>query len=149
MATTLTQAHPLLAIPFSSDTDFTVLADHSEHFANALIENDDPALKQALGSQLVACLALLHTTLNDPVPPHLVESLTVDTFPATDPCFEPDTELLCDYCLALGKLLTERALSPESETVLNGLLVELVWYFSAELKAPRWARIKRERETYR
>ena len=149
MATTLTQTHPLLAIPFTSTTDFTVLAAHCEHFADALIENDDPALKQALSSRLVACLALLRTTLNDPVPPHLVESLTVDTFPATAPCFEPGAELLCDYCLALGKLLTERALSPESELLITGLLAELVWYFSAELKAPRWARIKREREAYR
>ncbi|MCW2482316.1 hypothetical protein J5224_24905, partial [Candidatus Symbiopectobacterium sp. NZEC135] len=91
---TLTQTHPLLTLPFSSATDF---AAHSERFAGALLESNDPALKQALCGRLVACLAL-------------------------------------------GKLLTECALSQESEPLITGLLSELVWCFSAELKTPRRAR---------
>lgn len=42
MATTPIQTHPLLAAPFNAATDFTVLADHCENFAETLIENDDP-----------------------------------------------------------------------------------------------------------
>lgn len=148
MATTLTQMHPLLVVPFCSTTDFTVLATHSERFAEALIESDEPALKQALCGRLMTCLALLRTTLNDPVAPHLVESLTADTLPAPPVCFEPDADLLCDYCLALGKLLTERTLSPESEALITGLLAELVWHFAADLKGPRWARTGRENGMY-
>lgn len=140
MATTPTQTHPLLDIPFSATTDFTVLADHCERFADTLIESDDPAITLALCGRLTACLALLKSTLNAPVPPHLIESLTVDSVPATRSYFEPDTELLCDYCITLAQLVTGRALSQEAEQTLMGLLTELVWLFSAELKAPRWIR---------
>ncbi|MBT1427021.1 hypothetical protein [Dickeya dianthicola] len=140
MATTLTQTHPLLTLPFSAATDFIVLAGHCENFAEILIESDDPALRLALCGRLAACLALLRPTLNQPVPRHLFESLTVDTLPAVSPCFDPDSELLCDYCLVLAQLLTGRALSPETERMLTGLLSELVWYFAAELEAPRWIR---------
>ncbi|ACT11918.1 MULTISPECIES: hypothetical protein [Pectobacterium] len=140
MATTLTQTHPLLTLPFSAATDFTVLAGHCENFAEILIESDDPALRLALCGRLAACLALLRPTLNQPVPRHLLESLIVDTLPAVSPCFDPDSELLCDYCFTLAQLLAGRALSPEAERILTGLLAELVWYFAAELKAPRWIR---------
>lgn len=45
MATTPIQTHPLLAVPFNAATDFTVLADHCENFAETLIESNDPTLK--------------------------------------------------------------------------------------------------------
>ncbi|RNM19125.1 hypothetical protein EFS38_19080 [Dickeya undicola] len=140
MATTLTQTHPLLTVPFSAATDFTALAGHCEHFAETLIESDDPAQRLALCARLTAGLALLRPTLNQPIPPHLIESLTVDTLPAVSPCFDPDSELLCDYCLTLAQLLSGRELSLEMEQTLTGLLAELVWLFAAELKAPRWIR---------
>lgn len=140
MATIPTQTHPLLSVPFSAATDFTVLADHCENFVETLIESEDPSLRLALSGWLTAGLALLRPTLNEPVPRHLLESLTVDTLPAVSPCFDPDSELLCDYCLTLAQLLAGRALSPEAEQMLTGLLAELVWYFAAELKAPRWIR---------
>ncbi len=60
--------------------------------------------------------------------------------PDTFPCFEPDATLLCDYCQVLTQILTEQALSPETEKTLTGLLCELVWYFAANLNAPRWIR---------
>ncbi|EAB6425064.1 hypothetical protein AE457_002984 [Salmonella enterica subsp. enterica serovar Amsterdam] len=140
MATIPTQTHPLLAIPFNAATDFTVLASHCENFADTLIETDDPALRLALCGRLSACLTLLRPTLNDPIPPHLVESLTTDTLPASSTHFDPGSELLCDYSLTLAQLLTGRALLPKMEQTLTGLLCELVWSFAAELKAPRWIR---------
>ncbi|MCW2481335.1 hypothetical protein [Candidatus Symbiopectobacterium sp. NZEC135] len=140
MATTPTQTYSLLNTPFSATTDFTVLADHCERFADTLIESDAPALKLALCGRLAACLALLKSTLNAPVPPHLIESLTVDSVPATRSYFEPDTESLCDYCITLAQLVTQRSLSLEEERTLIGLLAELIWLFCAELKAPRWVR---------
>lgn len=79
MATTPIQTHPLLAVPFNAATDFTVLADHCENLAETLIESNDPTLKMALCGRLNACLTLLQPTLLEPVPPHLIESLTVDT----------------------------------------------------------------------
>ena len=85
MATLPTQAHPSLAVPFSDATDFTVLADHCETFAETLIESNDPTLKMALYGRLNACLSLLQPMLLKPVPLHLIESLTVDTLPANSP----------------------------------------------------------------
>ncbi|WP_182937429.1 hypothetical protein [Klebsiella quasipneumoniae] len=135
------QTPPLLAVPFNATTDFTILADHCENFADTLIESDDPALRLALCGRLAACLSLLRPTLNDPIlPPHLIESLTTNTLPASSTCFEPGSELLCDYSLTLAQLLTGRALLPKMEQTLTGLLCELVWCFAAELKTPRWIR---------
>ncbi|WP_437891393.1 hypothetical protein [Phytobacter sp. V91] len=140
MATTLTQTHPLLAVPFNAATDFTVLASYSENFAETLLESNDPALKMALYGRLNACLALLQPTLLEPVPPHLVESLTVDTLPAISPRFEPECTALCHYCLALTRILSGQGADFETEKYLSWLLFDLVSYFAAEMKAPRWLR---------
>jgi hypothetical protein len=140
MATIPTQTHALLFIPFDSTTDFTVLAGHCENLADASLNSDDPAQRQALCGRLDLCLAQLRPTLDDAIPPHLIESLTVDARPMTSPRFEPDADLLCGYTQALARLLTERKLSPEMETTLAGLLFDLVAYFADELRAPRWIR---------
>ncbi len=112
----------LLSVPFNAATDFTVLADYCAHFAETLIETDDPALRLALCGRLHACLALLQPTLHDPIPPHLTESLTVDTPPATPQHFDPEPDSLCEYCLALLQLLLEHPTEPKTEQTLTGLL---------------------------
>lgn len=140
MATTPIQTHPLLAVPFNAATDFTVLASHCENFAETLIENDDPALKMALCGRLNAALALLQPTLLDSIPPHLVESLTVDTLPANSPESGPECTELCRYCLALTQTLAEQGFSSEKEKQLSYLLYDLIHRFVAEMKAPRWLR---------
>ena len=140
MATIPTQTHALLAIPFDSTTDFTVLAGHCENLADALLHSDDPAQRQAFSQRLNECLTQLRPTLDDAIPPHLIERLTVDEWPITTPCFAPEADLLCGYSQALAQLLTERRLSPEMEPTLAGLLFDLVLYFADELRAPRWIR---------
>jgi len=77
MATTPTHAQALFTVPFSHNTDFTELANHCERFAHTQLETDDPAEKLALCARLSACLALLQPTLNEPIPPHLVEHFTL------------------------------------------------------------------------
>ncbi|EPD7373280.1 hypothetical protein ACSDY2_005010, partial [Escherichia coli] len=101
MATVLTPDYDLLSIPFSSATEFTELADHCDRFAETLIECHDPTLKMALYGRLRACIAILSPTLNDPIPSHLVDSLTLDDLPASFPHFDPDPEQLCEYCEVL------------------------------------------------
>lgn len=140
MATIHTQTHPLLAVPFNAATDFTVLASHCESFADTLIESNDPALKMALCGRLNACLTLLQPTLLDPVPPHLIESLTVDTLPVNSSQFGPECTELCSYCLALTQTLAEQGFSSGKEKQLSYLLYDLINYFAAEMKAPRWLR---------
>lgn len=131
---------PLLSAPFSADTDFNVFAAHFDRLTLALAESDDPALCMAFWERLAAALALLRPGLLDPIPPHLMDSLTVDTRPATFPCFAPDANTLCDYCQTLAQVLLCRTYPPEAEEQLNGLLSELVEYFAAEINAPRWVR---------
>lgn len=140
MATIPTQTHPLLAVPFNAATDFTVLAEHCENFVKTLIENDDLTLKMALCGRLNAALALLQPTLLEPVPPHLVESLTVDILPANSPQFGLECTELCDYCLALTQTLAGQGFSSKTEKQLSYLLYDLINYFAAEMKAPRWLR---------
>ncbi|HCB4516391.1 TPA: hypothetical protein MZO83_000391 [Salmonella enterica] len=140
MATIPTQTHPLLAVPLNAATDFIVLADHCENFAETLIESKDIVLKMALCGRLNAALTLLQPTLLDPVPSHLVESLTVDTLPTSYPRFGPECTELCSYCLALTQTLAEQGFSSEKEKQLSCLLYDLINYFAAEMKAPRWLR---------
>lgn len=94
----------------------------------------------ALCGRINACLTLLQPTLLDPIPPHLIERFTVDTLPDTFPRFEPGPGLLCEYCLTLTQILAGRALLLQMMKTLSGLLCELVWYFVAEMTAPRWMR---------
>ena len=136
MATTLDQTHQLLTIPFSSTTDFTVLASYCENFAEALIECDDPVMKMAINT----CLTLLQPTLLEPVPPHLVESLTVDTLPERSSGFGPECTEVCQYCLALTQTLSGQGFTSETEKYLSWLLFDLIHHFAAEMKAPRWIR---------
>jgi len=97
MATIPTQTHALLSIPFDSTTDFTVLADHCENLADGLLQSEDPAQRQAFSQRLSDGLALLRPTLDDAIPLHLIERLTVDERPMTTPRFEPEADLLCGY----------------------------------------------------
>ncbi len=93
-------------------------------------------------------LALLQPTLHDPIPPHLIESLTVDTLPATPEHFISEPDSLCEYCLALLQLLLERPAEPKTEQTLTGLLCELVWNFTGRTQIPALAAYRRRRKIY-
>lgn len=140
MATTLTQTHPLLTQPFSAATDFTLLADYCEQFVETALESDDPALKMALCARLNTCLRVLEPGLLEPIPDHLKDSFTADTLPVDTPRFEPGCIELCGYCLALTRTLARHGVMGETEQQLTRLLFDLVNYFTAEMKAPRWVR---------
>ena len=139
MATILNSDCDLLTIPFNAATDFTDLADCCDRFAETLIDCHDPAQKMALLGRIGACLALLRPTLGEPIPEHLIGRFTVEHLPDEPQRFEPDAEVLCDYCQSLTQLLSGKSLLPEAERTITGLLCELVWLFAADLKAPRWA----------
>ena len=94
----------------------------------------------ALCGRLNACLTLLQPTLLEPIPPHLIESLTVDTLPATAPRFDPECRVLCRYCLAITQALSGLGFASETEKYLSWLLYDLINYFAAKMKAPRWLR---------
>ena len=140
MTTIHNQIHPLLTVPFSAATEFTILAQYCENFAETLAESSDPSLRIALCGRLSACLMLLQPTLLDPVPSHLVESLTIETLPSRPSRFDIECTDLCHYCLALTQILSGQGLLPKIWNDLSCLLHELIHYFAAEIKAPRWIR---------
>jgi hypothetical protein len=110
----------LLTLPFNAATDFTDLADCCDRFAATLMECDDTTQKLALLGRLGACLALLHPTLDEPIPSHLFDRFTVETLPAPQTYFEPDAEALCHYCQTLTQVLCQQSLLPETEKTLRG-----------------------------
>lgn len=140
MATTPTQVHSLKAFPFNAATDFTALAAHCEQCAEALLESDNPLQRRQISDSLASALNRLQSGLHNPVPPHLINSLTADAIPASVPRFEPDSEQLAEYCLTLTHILINREVSAQSEKSLTGLLYDLVSYFAADLQAPRYLR---------
>lgn len=144
MATIPTQTYSSenspFTLSFNAQTDFTVLADYCERFAAALMECHFLGERRALCYRLADCLNLLSPALNDPIPPHLMERLTVDQLPNTTPAFEPGSELLCGYCLTLAQLLSKYTFTADEEKQLTELLFELVYYFADQLNAPRWLR---------
>lgn len=145
MATTPTQTVSSetspLTLNFGPDIDFTVLADYCERFADSLIESTKPGERRVLCYRLAECLQLLSSTLNDPIPEHLIESLTVDDFPAAVPAFDPEPEDLCRYCLTLAQILNDHNFCAAEESALTGLLFELTNYFADELRTPRFVRL--------
>ncbi|MEA9390258.1 hypothetical protein SJI19_06790 [Acerihabitans sp. TG2] len=58
--------------------------------------------------------------MDDPIPLHLIGSLTVDERLMTSSRFEPDADLLCGYSQTLARLLSQRTLSLEMEPILAG-----------------------------
>lgn len=140
MATIQTPIHTLITRPFNHLTDFIELADNCERYVEALVAVDDPRDKLALCGRLSTSLSLLMPTLNDPIPPEMVDMLTIDTLPTYLPVFEPETDTLCRYCQELTQLTMSGMLTSEQQRVIEDLLFELVSYFSGRLKAPRWLR---------
>ncbi|WP_159565910.1 hypothetical protein [Budvicia diplopodorum] len=144
MATTPTQTHASedspFALSYDTTTDFIEQAEYCERLVENLLDSHNPSERLALCGQLSSMLERLQPKLNEPIPPHLIERFTVDSIPTSVPVFEPETELLCSYSLALSQLLAGRTFLPEMEETLNGLLFELVCYFSDELRMPRFVR---------
>ncbi|WP_347114571.1 hypothetical protein AAHB66_22020 [Leclercia sp. S52] len=140
MTTTLSFSHFLFTTPFNHNTDFTELADNCAQFVDALVECDDPAQKMAVCGRLSACLALLQSTLLEPVPEYLKTSLTVDDLPLALPVFEPEVDQLGRFCQLLTQLILNQSLTKSDERVAGDLLQELVGFYSDTLKAPRWLR---------
>ncbi|MGL4724331.1 MAG: hypothetical protein ACRCWW_07485 [Scandinavium sp.] len=132
----------LLSLPFNAATDFFVLADYCDLFAQDLIESHEPLYKMALLGRISTCLALLRPMIGQPIPAHLVARFTAEKLPDPPMNFEPDSEALCEYCQSLTQVLSQQSLLPETEMSLKGLLCELVWMFAADLKAPQWVTAK-------
>ncbi|ATN01501.1 hypothetical protein CRN77_17960 [Proteus vulgaris] len=140
MTTTPNPTHPLLAIQFDSTTDFITLVDYCDTFVDALINSEELSIKMALCCRLNACLTLLQSTLDEPIPPHLMKCFITNKTPPSLPRFDFECTELCQHCITLTQFLAELGFSSEKGKSLIWLLNDLINYFVAEMRAPRWLR---------
>lgn len=140
MTTTPNPTHPLLTIQFDSTTDFTTLVDYCDKFVDALINSEELSIKMALCCRLNVCLTLLQSTLDEPIPPHLVQCFIANKIPPSLPRFDFECTELCQHCITLTQFLAELGFSNEKGKSLIWLLNDLINYFVAEMRAPRWLR---------
>ncbi|MEQ5169347.1 hypothetical protein ABN211_11520 [Proteus terrae] len=140
MATIPNPIHPLLITHFDLTTDFTTLVDYCDKFVDALINSEELSIKMALCCRLNVCLTLLQSTLDEPIPPHLVKCFITNKTPPSLPRFDFECTELCQHCITLTQFLAELGFSNEKGKSLIWLLNDLINYFVAEMRAPRWLR---------
>jgi hypothetical protein len=132
----------LLKTPLVPGMDLFQILDFCAFHANALIENDDDPERMALCGRLLVGLEMLKVILNEPLPAHLIERLTVDI--AEDDNYRcplaDDSETLRQYCVALTLLLLQRQQPAEQEEHITGMLFELMNVLVEDLKTPRFVR---------
>lgn len=130
--------HPLLFTEFDPSLDFVDVATQCEELAASALESEHLETQHDLYQRLHTCLAQLQPTLLDPIPDDRMAEFTVSVLPDCRPAMETESELLCEYCLALSKLLSGQPLSIRVEETLQGLLYELTCFLSDTILAPRW-----------
>lgn len=130
--------------PHTPGADLFGMVDHCEVLCAELVECRDSTLHLALCGRLSHSLDVLRYQLDQPLTPHLIERLTADHLPVASVSFVPDSDLLCQYCLALVQALLSCALTPDTTQQLSGLLYELVGVLADDLKAPRFIREVRQ-----
>ncbi|MDX6021818.1 hypothetical protein SIL08_16200 [Scandinavium sp. V105_16] len=138
MEATAVWTHPLLFVNVEPETDFTEVAEHCENLAASALEAEHMQTQHELYQRLHECLTQLQPTLLDPIPDNLIAQFTVNEMPSTEPVMDTETELLCEYCLALSHLLSGNPLSLSVEETLQGLLYELTCFMTDTMLAPRW-----------
>lgn len=130
--------HPLLYVDVEPVTQFCETATHCEQLAGDALETEDNQTRQELLLRLNVCLSALLPTLNDPIPEAQVEQFCTRTMPVSPPTLETESDLLCEYCLTLCKLLSGETMNIQLEETLRGLLYELTCYLADTIHAPRW-----------
>ncbi|MBV7406880.1 hypothetical protein [Enterobacter sp. ENT03] len=132
----------LLNMPIPATADLFQVADLCSEFVIKLVESDDPAESLALCGRLSHALTALRQLCDEDLPPHLLESLTVDEPPA--PCVPDcwvDSNVLVEYAQGLTQALLSRVLAGSVTVPLTGLLHDLVILLTEYLRQPH---IRRE-----
>ncbi|EMN5859885.1 hypothetical protein [Pluralibacter gergoviae] len=122
------------------EADFVTAAAHCERLAVTAQETENMATQRELYQLLNSGLNQLLPVLNEPIPDADREAFTVDTLPASSPMLDCDSDLLCEYCLALSELLGGGRMSVSVEEALQGLLSDLIRLLTDHIAAPRWLR---------
>jgi hypothetical protein len=138
MEATAVWTHPLIYVDVEPEHDFVGAATHCEDLAASALESEHMSTQHELYQRLHECLIRLQPTLIDPIPENQIAQFTVDVMPRARPAMDTETELLCEYCLALSHLLSGNPLSLSVEETLQGLLYELTCFMVDTMLAPRW-----------
>lgn len=136
------EINTLLESSLNISMDLFQILDACECFIDALIENGSTLERMALCGRLYAGLEVLKVVLEAPLPPHLIERLTVDVS-QNGGYLSPlstDSETLRVYCSALTLLLLNQLQSPEQREHITGLLFEMLNVLGDDLRAPRFIR---------
>lgn len=129
---------PLLPAEQPAELDFVDAAKQCEELVASALETEQLEKQYEIYQRLHACLTQLQPTLLEPIPEARMAEFTVDALPETRPAMETESELLCEYCLALSRLLSGNPLSMSIEETLQGLLYELTCFLADTMLAPRW-----------
>ncbi|MCS2162813.1 hypothetical protein MUU47_17110 [Scandinavium sp. H11S7] len=130
--------HPLLYVDIEPQTDFAEAAAHCEKLAAGALDTEHLPTQHELYQRLHECLTQLQPMLLEPIDENQMAQFTVSTLPRSRPTMDTESELLCEYCLALSHLLSGNPLSISVEETLQGLLYELTAFMTDTMLAPRW-----------
>ena len=122
------------------EEDFVAAAARCERLGVAGQDTENMAAQREIYRQLGEHLSRLLPELNEPIPPACREAFTVDTRPAAPPTLNCDSDLLCEYCIALSELLAQGRMPISIEDTLQGLLGDLLRLQTDLISAPRWLR---------
>lgn len=130
----------LLTCPLNGG-DLLTLAPVCAELVAWLLETPDDTVRLALTGRLSLALSLLHDELEKPLTAAQRNALSTEQRQDKQPvgCFT-ESELTCNYCRTLTEILLRRACAGISETLIAGLLFELVNHLSDSLTAPRFYR---------
>lgn len=132
----------LLKKPQGAAMDLFQVLDICQQYADGLIENNNHTECMALCGRLLAGLEILKSALKAPLPNYLIEQLTlkdtaVDEYRSS---LSIESETLREYCVALTITLLNHQDLPEQREHMIGILCEMIFVLSEDLKAPRFVR---------
>lgn len=132
----------LLKTPLGTTHDLFQVLDTCVRYVDALVECNDIADRMALCGRLLAALEVLRVLLDQPLPEHLIERLTVDKVDhkACRSGGSIDSEEMRQYCSALTLVLLNQQAPADLQKHITGLLFQMVNIMADDLTAPRFLR---------
>ncbi|MGL4725093.1 MAG: hypothetical protein ACRCWW_11395 [Scandinavium sp.] len=130
--------HPLMYVEVEPESNFIGAIKHCENLAATALDEENMLTQQALYLRLHQCLSQLHPVLNDPIPEAQVEQFTASVRPEISPSMDTESDLLCEYCIALSELLSGSPRTLRIDETLQGLLYDLTSFLADIMQAPRW-----------
>lgn len=132
----------LLKTPLGTTHDLFQVLDTCVRYVDALVECNDIADRMALCGRLLAALEVFRVLLDQPLPEHLIERLTVDKVDhkACRSGGSIDSEEMRQYCSALTLVLLNQQAPADLQKHITGLLFQMVSIMADDLTAPRFLR---------